>query len=124
VIVLDGLLFEAHLDGSEIKLKPQSHLQVRAMSEADVYIVDVVTKDYFKTFFDEIEKFHDELTSLISRLDLPEDYAAGATKAWRDHTLSPDTAAAIAMATQHRPTTDRRSKIRLVSASEIQGSLR
>lgn len=121
VVVLDGLLFEAYLDGSEIKVQPRSHLQVRTMSESEVFIVDIVTKDHFAAFFDEVEQFHAELSSIISSLEFPADFVTTATKKMHDRTLSPEMAGTIAM-TAHKLSGKRssRSKIRLLRTEAIQ----
>jgi hypothetical protein len=79
VIVLDGRLFEASLDNDKLKVKEQHHLQLRTLHQNDIYIIDVVTKDHFRQFFNEVEGFHKGLVSSISSLDFPESFVAEAT---------------------------------------------
>jgi hypothetical protein len=71
IIVFEGCLFEASISGAEIDLHQRSHLQLRTwQGEAldDLCVIDVVTRDHFQEFFNELEHFHDELVSAIRSL--------------------------------------------------------
>jgi len=79
VIVFEGCLFEATVAGQEIDLSPRSHLQVRTWRNFhDVAVIDVVTRDYFQEFFNNLEQSHNELVSAIRALKFPPEFRAAA----------------------------------------------
>jgi hypothetical protein len=48
------------------------------MHETGIHIIDIVTKNHFKEFFDEVEVFHNELVSTISCLEFPSAFVSAA----------------------------------------------
>jgi hypothetical protein len=68
VIVLQGNLFEANIEGEEIHVKESNHVQIRVDYKHDIYIVDVVTKENFENFFDMIETDHCEYVECIDAI--------------------------------------------------------
>ncbi|UCC90460.1 MAG: hypothetical protein JSW24_04845 [Dehalococcoidia bacterium] len=74
VIVLDGLLFEARLEGEEVNLVEKDHIQLRTDYAEEIFIIDVVRKGNFKNFFQSIEKDHLSFVKAINKLRCPKDY--------------------------------------------------
>jgi hypothetical protein len=71
VIVLDGLLFEASVGESDIEIRERPHLQLRTSYREEVFVVDVVTRNNFEHFFNELETFHKEMVSAIGSIKFP-----------------------------------------------------
>lgn len=71
VVVLDGILFEAKVQGDEVELIEQNHILLRTVYEDAIFIVDVVTKEYFASFLDIVERDHSELARCINKIILP-----------------------------------------------------
>lgn len=71
IIVLDGYMFEASSNLTEVKVQARQHLQLRTFHREDIYIIDVVTRDHFDKFFDELAEFHEQLVAAIRSLRLP-----------------------------------------------------
>jgi hypothetical protein len=74
IIVVDGRLFEATVkpsEVSEVEVRERSHLQLRTFHRQDVYIIDVVTRDHFQQFFEELAKVHEQLALAIGSLRMP-----------------------------------------------------
>ena len=78
IIVLDGRLFEAVVNQSKVEVHERSHVQLRTFHREEIYIVDVVVKDYFQDFFNNAEQFHKELVSAIRKLKLPVEFRTAA----------------------------------------------
>ncbi|MGA9363880.1 MAG: hypothetical protein WBW16_05865 [Bacteroidota bacterium] len=74
VVVLDGLLFEAYLDGEQVVVTEQDHIQLRTDYDEEIFIIDIVKKEYFETFFDQVEKVHLEIVKSIDAIRLPKSY--------------------------------------------------
>lgn len=71
IIVVDGCLFEASVQpDSRIDVRLRPHIQLRTFHDEEFYIVDVVTRAYFKRFFGKVERFHRELTAAIKSISL------------------------------------------------------
>jgi hypothetical protein len=121
VIVLEGDLFEAQLVNSEITVQERSHLQLRTMHEGDVHIIDIVTKNYFETFFNEVEHFHNELVEIISCLEFPPAFVSSALKSREQVLNSADEDGILTMmSTKSRSEKkSRKSKIQLKSAIHL-----
>ena len=73
IIVLDGDLFEANVKNGKTKLNKKDHLQIRTIFDGEIFIIDVVKKEYFETFFNLIEKNHIEIVKAISKLKIPKE---------------------------------------------------
>jgi len=78
IIVVDGFLFEAAVESDKVIVNARSHVQLRTFHDEDVYIVDVVTRDHFPEFFEEIEKFHNRLVECIASLKFPKTFKMAA----------------------------------------------
>lgn len=74
VIVLDGLLFEATLEGEEIVLKERDHIQLRTDYNEEIFVIDVINKGHFENFFQSIERDHLAFIKSINKLDFPMDF--------------------------------------------------
>jgi len=66
VVVLDGYLFEVSMQGDQVHVLERQHLQLRTFQGGEVHIIDVVTREHFEQFFNEVHAFHTELVSAIS----------------------------------------------------------
>lgn len=97
-IVLDGCLFEASLDGGRIQVRERSHIEVRTFHLGDIYIIDVVTRNHFRKFFRQIERFHQEITSAISKLRFAPEFVAAVRAKWKAELKSPDRDGRLTMA--------------------------
>jgi len=78
-VVLNGKLFEASISQDTIEVRERPHIQLRTFHRDDIYIIDVVTKDYFPRFFNKVEALHLEVVSAIRKLTFP---AAFRSIAW------------------------------------------
>ena len=76
IIVLEGCLFEAEMDKDEIHVNKRDHVHLRVDYRDDIYIVDVVTKEYFETLFNIIEKDHYDFVKSISKVNFTEKHKA------------------------------------------------
>ena len=76
VIVLDGVLLEASNGKGGIELHARSHLQLRTYHREDIYVIDVVTKEYFERFLNEVHQFHKQLVAAIKMVSFPSDLKA------------------------------------------------
>lgn len=74
VVVLDGLLFEAYLDREQVVVRQQDHIQLRTDYDEEIFIIDFVKKEYFETFFEQVEKVHLEIVESIDAIRLPKPY--------------------------------------------------
>lgn len=74
VIVLDGLLFEASVNKDEIDVRPRLHVQLRTFHRESLYVIDIVTRDHFDQFFNEVEHFHEQLVSAIRSIRFSSDF--------------------------------------------------
>jgi hypothetical protein len=79
IVVLDGNLFEASIDIENIELNERAHVQLRTFHREDIYVIDVVTRDYFARLFDKVEAFHSDIVSAIRNLKFPAEFR---TAAW------------------------------------------
>ena len=73
IIVLDGYLFEAVIKDDKTTLKNRNHLQIRALFDKEVYIIDVVKKEYFEAFLNILEEDHKEIVNAINKITLPKE---------------------------------------------------
>jgi len=71
IIVLDGEMVEAKAEDGSIRIEERDHIQLRTTYDREIYIIDVVRKDYFDKFFDLIHIDHDEFVDSIGRIKLP-----------------------------------------------------
>ncbi len=78
IIVVDGHLFEATVEYDTVRVSARSHLQLRTFHREHVYIVDVVTRDQFPQFFEEVANFHEHLGLSIASLKLSKEFRATA----------------------------------------------
>lgn len=74
VIVLDGLLFEATLNGEDVNVIERDHVQLRTDYCEEIFIVDIVKKESFRKFFQLIEKNHISFVKSINKLYFPDNY--------------------------------------------------
>ena len=74
IIVLDGSLFEARVNGDEINVEEQNHIQLRTDYREEIFIVDVVKKEYFEKFFNLIEKDFLEFVNSINKIKFSKEY--------------------------------------------------
>jgi hypothetical protein len=90
VIVLDGFLFEASSSKRGIELHARPHLQLRTYHREDIYVIDVVTKEHFEHFFNEVYQFHKQLVAAIEMLTFPSDLKAAVKAKLKRQWDSPD----------------------------------
>jgi len=98
VIVLDGNLFEATVELDQVSVRARPHIQLRTFHKEDIYIIDVVLRDHFQQFFDEVSKFHDEIVRCIASLSLPKEFKTAAQAKHKELIGPPDTDGRLAMA--------------------------
>ncbi len=114
IIVVDGLLFEATVDLDKIHVSARPHVQLRTFHRGDIYIIDIVSKDHFQKFFEEVSRFHDEIVRCVASLTWPNDFTAAAKAKNKELHSAPDTDGMLmmALASTRRPTkTGRRRKL-------------
>jgi hypothetical protein len=68
--VLQGQLFHAIASGDNLELEPRSHIQLRThwpQPERDyvVFLIDVLTKDYFEEFLKLVKREHENFVASI-----------------------------------------------------------
>jgi hypothetical protein len=73
VILLDGQLFEASIEGDDVELLERDHIQLRTYYRHHLYIVDVVTKSSFDSFVKGVAEFHPRIVQAIGKLSVPPD---------------------------------------------------
>lgn len=71
VVVLDGGLFEAQVEGDQIEVHARHHIQLRTDDENDTFVVDIVTKEHFMNFFELVEKDHNTFVEAINNVRFP-----------------------------------------------------
>lgn len=71
IIVLEGLLFEAQVEGDQIEVQARDHIQLRTLEENGIFVVDVVRKEHFGKFFELIEQDHNTLVESINGVRFP-----------------------------------------------------
>jgi hypothetical protein len=71
VLVLDGLLYEASIDQGSVAVKEQQHIQLRTDYNNEIFIIDVVTKQYFDKFFERVAQDHQEFVDAINKIHFP-----------------------------------------------------
>lgn len=79
VVVLEGKLFEASIGPNLIQVSERPHIQLRTFHLEQIYVIDVVTRDYFSQFFDKVEALHVEIVEAIRNLQFDPDFR---TRAW------------------------------------------
>ncbi len=82
VVVLDGKLFEASIGPELIRVCERPHVELRTFHLEDIYVIDVVTRDYFSQFFDRAQALHTEIVDAIANLHFDRDFR---TRAWLKH---------------------------------------
>lgn len=71
VIVPDGFLYWVRVNGETMVVEEKNHIQLRTHYAEGVYIVDVVTKGYFSTFFNMVEQDHEEFVRCVNAVKFP-----------------------------------------------------
>lgn len=71
VVVLDGPLFEATVELDKVSVCARPHIQLRTLHREKMYVIDIVSREHFKQFFEQVEKFHEEVVHCLDRLQLP-----------------------------------------------------
>lgn len=71
VVVLDGSLFEAQVEGDQIEVHARDHIQLRTGDENDMFVVDIVTKERFINFFELVEQDHNTFIEAINNVRFP-----------------------------------------------------
>lgn len=72
-IVFDGTMFEAIVDKGRVELRESNHILLSTQSRATYsnwdlsFLIDVVTKDYFKSFLEEVNTDVKSLFSLVKK---------------------------------------------------------
>lgn len=56
VVVLDGGLFEAQVEGDQIEVHARDNIQLRFDHENGIFVVDIVRKEQFMKFFELVEQ--------------------------------------------------------------------
>jgi hypothetical protein len=102
VIVVDGSLFEAKVELDKVRVRARPHLQLRTFHRGDIYIIDIVSKEHFKQFFDQVSDFHNEISRCIGSLSFPKEFRDAVQAKQKELQQSPDTAGALAMALARR----------------------
>ncbi len=102
IIVVDGHLFEATVELDKVRVYPRPHVQLRTFHREDIYIIDIVSKDHFQQFFDEVSHFHDEIVQCISSLSLPNEFKTAARAKQKELLRRADTNGMLTMALQTR----------------------
>ena len=74
IIVFDGNLFEANVEEGIVNVKEQTHIQLRTDYNEEIFIIDVVKKEYFEKFLDIIEQDHLEFINSINNIHFPEEH--------------------------------------------------
>jgi hypothetical protein len=71
VILLDGQLFQASIEGDDIEISGQQRLQLRTYYRHRLYVIEVVTKPAFEEFVKEISVMHNSIIKAIGELSVP-----------------------------------------------------
>ncbi len=74
IIVFDGPLFEARVEGDKVNVKEQNHIQLRTDYNEEMFIIDIVKKEYFEKFFGLIEEDHLEFVNSVNKIHFPEEH--------------------------------------------------
>lgn len=75
IIVLDGLLFGAQMKNGKVQVEECDHIQLRTAYEmSEVFVIDVVKREYFEKFFDLIEEDHFEFVEAINKIHFRKGY--------------------------------------------------
>jgi len=87
IVVLDGRLYEASISPDKIEVTERPHIQLHTYHRENIHVIDVVTRDYFASFFQKVEVLHAEIVAAIRGIKLPPAFRA---KAWLKHKEPPD----------------------------------
>jgi hypothetical protein len=73
VIVLQGQLFHAIASGDDLELEARNHIQLRThwpqpKRDYGVFLVDVLTKEYFEEFLNLVKKEHENFVASIKEI--------------------------------------------------------
>jgi hypothetical protein len=98
IIVVEGNLFEAKVELDKVRVCARPHLQLRTFHREDLYIIDIVSRDHFQQFFDQVSDFHDEIVRCIASLSFPNEFKAAARAKQKELQRSPDTDGSLTMA--------------------------
>jgi hypothetical protein len=82
----------------KVSVCARSHLQLRTFHREAVYIIDVVTRDHFPQFFEEVGEFHEQLVESIASLKLSKEFKAAALAKRKQLFQSSDTDGGLAIA--------------------------
>jgi len=74
IIVLDGGLFEANVKNGKTKVIERKHIQIRTLLDGEIYIIDVIKKEYFKKFLNKLEENHKEVVREIKKLKISKEH--------------------------------------------------
>lgn len=80
IIVFDGVLMEARVEGDEVNVVQQDYVQLRVFRSSWVFIIDVVRKQYFETILKKIERDHREMVKVIDNIRFPATHKAAMKK--------------------------------------------
>jgi hypothetical protein len=114
IIVVDGLLFEATVELDTVHVSARSHVQLRTFHRENIYIIDIVSKDHFQEFFEEVSRFHAQIVGCVASLRWPNDFTAAAMAKNKELHNAPDNEGALTMAlaqTRRLTKTGRRRKL-------------
>lgn len=62
------------VEGDKVNVKEQTHIQLRTDYNEQIFIIDIVKKEYFEKFLDLIEKDHLEFVNVINKIHFPEEH--------------------------------------------------
>lgn len=74
IIVFDGLLYEAQVEVDEVEIIERKHIQLRTDYGGELFVIDVVKKEYFEDFLGLIEQDHLEFVRAIDKLRFSEEH--------------------------------------------------
>lgn len=80
VVVVEGNLFEAQIEGDEIHVTKRDHIHLRTDYKDNIYFVDVVTKENFENFFNMIENDHYDFVESINRINFAQDFQSSSKR--------------------------------------------
>jgi hypothetical protein len=97
-IVVDGHLFEATVELDRVCVCARPHLQLRTFHREDIYIIDIVSRDRFQQFFEDVGKFHEQIVQGIAKLKFSSEFKTAARTKRKQSLSSTDTDGSLTMA--------------------------
>lgn len=74
VIILEGRLFEAAVKGDQIDLEEREHIQLLIKYNLKTYFIDVIKKEYFDKFLDQVKEDHLEFIAAIDNIKFSKEF--------------------------------------------------